>query len=145
MGFVIFCTERDALQALTSSVFDADGMQLNVSIPLAPKKQPVSTSTWKGEYHEDKFFVAGIPNSISETEVLAVFTEHGDAEVQMMQNTAIVTYGDKRHAARALNRLHKSFSFPGSTRHIYVRFARKLLNDATSAKFRPKQKLTKVA
>jgi hypothetical protein len=74
-----------------------------------------------------------------------VFTEYGDAEVQMMQNTAIVTYGDKRHAARALNRLHKSFSFPGSTRHIYVRFARKLLNDATSAKFRPKQKLTKVA
>ena len=145
MGFVIFCTERDALKALTSSVFDADGMQLNVSIPLAPKKQPVSTSTWKGEYHEGKLFVAGIPNSISKPEVLAVFSEYGDAKVQMMQNTAFVTYGDKRHAARALNRLHKSFSFPGSTRHIYVRFARKLLNDATSPKFRPKQKLTKVA
>jgi hypothetical protein len=78
MGFVTFWSEKDALKALTSSVFDAD----------APKKQPVSTSTWKGEYHEDKLFVAGIPNLISETEVLEVFTEHSDAEVQMMQNTA---------------------------------------------------------
>jgi RNA recognition motif-containing protein len=120
-------------------------MQLKVSIPLAPTRQPVSTSTWKGVYHEDELFVSGIPNSISETEVLAVFAEHGDAEVQMMKNTAIVKYGDKRHAARALNRLHKSFSFPGSTRQIYVRFARKLLNDATSANFQPKHKLTKVA
>ncbi len=121
------------MKALTSSVFDADGIKLNVSTPLAPKKQPVSTSTWKGEYHEDKLFVAGIPNLISKTEVLGVFTEYGDVEVQMMQNTAIVTYGDKRHAARALNCLHKSFSFPGSTRHIYVQFARKLPNNATSA------------
>ena len=126
-------------------MFEADGLKLNVSIPLAPTKQPVTTTTWKGEYHEDELFVAGIPNSISETEVLQVFTEHGDAEVRMMKNTAIVKYGDKRHAERALNRLHKNFSFPGSTRHIYVRFARKLPNDATSAKFQPKQKLTKVA
>jgi hypothetical protein len=84
MGFVTFWSEKDALKALTSSVFNADGTKLNMSISLAPKKQQVSTSMWKGEYHEDKLFVAGISNLISETEVLEVFTEHGDAEVQTM-------------------------------------------------------------
>ena len=74
-----------------------------------------------------------------------MFTKYGDAEVEMMQNSAFVTYGDKRHADRALKGLHKRYSFPGSTRQIYVRFARKLPNDATSANIRPKQKQTMVA
>ncbi len=101
----------------------------------------------RGRVHttEISSYVAGIPKGISKTEVLYVFTQYGDAEVEMMQNSEFVTYGDKRHAARALNCLHKSYSFPGSTRHIYVRFARKLPNDATSAKIRPKQKQTMVA
>jgi hypothetical protein len=133
------------LKALTSSVFDADGTKLNVSIPLAPKKQQVSNSAWKGEYHDDKLYVAGIPNLITKTEVLCVFAEYGDAEVQMMHNSAFVSYGNKRHAARALDQLHKQFSFPGSSRHIYVRFARKLLNNAAGPKIPQKHKPSKVA
>ena len=134
------------MKALTSSVFAADRTKLNVSIPLAPKKQQQETSTWKGGYHDDKLFVSGIPNLISKNDVLCVFTEYGDAEVQMLaNNTAIVSYGDKRHAARALRCLHKRFSFPGTKRHIYVRYAQKLPNNATSAKIQPKQKLTVVA
>ena len=135
------------MNALTSSVFSADGTKLNVSVPMAPKKQEVSTElVWKGGYHDDKLFVAGIPNMITKTDVLCVFAEYGDAEVQLMtNNTAIVSYGDKRHAARALRCVHKRFSFPGTKRHIYVRFAQKFSNDATSAKLQPKQKLTMVA
>ena len=83
---------------------------------------------------------------ITKTDVLCAFAEYGDAEVQLKNNTAIVSYGDKRDAARALRCLHKRFSFPGTTkRHIYVRFAQKLPNNATSAKIQPKQKLTMVA
>ncbi len=135
------------MTALTSSVFDADGTKLNVSVPTAPKKQEVSTEpVWKGGYHDDKLFVAGIPNMITKTDVLCVFAEYGDAEVQLMtNNTAIVSYGDKGHAARALRCLHKKFSFAGSKRYIYVRFAQKLPNNPTSAKIQPKQKLTMVA
>ena len=127
-----------------NTVRDENGNRLNVSIPVAPKKQQDSTSTWEGAYHVDKLYVAGIPKGISKAEVLDVFTQYGDAEVEMMQNSAIVTYGKKREADRALKALHKRFSFPGSTRHIYVRFARKLPNDATSANIRPKQKQTMV-
>jgi hypothetical protein len=58
MGFVTFWYEEDTLKALTSTVRDENGTKLNVSIPLAPKKQQDSTSTWKGEYHEDKLYVA---------------------------------------------------------------------------------------
>ena len=133
------------MKALTSSVFAADGTKLNVSIPLAPKKQQQETSTWNGGYHDDKLFVAGIPNFITQSEVLCVFAEYGDAEVQMNLNTAVVSYGNKRHAARALHELHKQFSFPGSSRHIYVRFARKLLNNAAGPKIPPKHKPSKVA
>ena len=132
------------MKALTSSVFAADGTKLNVSIPLAPKKQQQETSTWKGGYHDDKLFVSGIPNLISKNDVLCVFVEYGDAEVQMMLNSALVSYGNKRHAARALDQLHKQFSFPGSSRHIYVRFARKLLNNAAGPKIPPKHKPSKV-
>ena len=133
------------MKALTSSVFAADGTKLNVSIPLAPKKQQQETSTWTGGYHDDKLFVSGIPNLITKTDVLCAFAEYGDAEVQLKNNTAIVSYSDKRDAARALRCLHKRFSFPGTKRHIYVRFAQKLPNNATSAKIQPKQKLTMVA
>ena len=133
------------MKALTSSVFAADGTKLNVSIPLAPKKQQQETSTWKGGYYDDKLFVAGIPNLISKNDVLCVFAAYGDAEVQMNLNTAVVSYGNKRHAARALHQLHKQFSFPGSKRHIYVRFARKLLNNAAGPKIPPKHKPSKVA
>ena len=134
------------MNALTSSVFSADGTKLNVSVPMAPKKQEVSTElVWKGGYHDDKLFVSGIPNVITKTDVLCAFAEYGDAEVQLKNNTAIVSYGDKRDAARALRCLHKRFSFPGTKRHIYVRFAQKLPNNATSAKIQPKQKLTMVA
>ena len=143
-AFITFWSEGDAFKALTSSVFDAEGTKLHVSIPMAPKKQQ-ETSTWEGEYHDNKLFVSGIPNVITKTDVLCAFAEYGDAEVQLKNNTAIVSYGDKRHAARALRGLHKRFSFPGSKRYIYVRFARKLPNDATSAKIQPKQKLTMVA
>ena len=116
-----------------NTVRDENGNRLNVSIPAAPKKQQDSTSTWEGAYHVDKLYVAGIPKGISKAEVLDLFQAYCDAEVEMMQNSAFVTYGDKRHADRAVKCVHKDFSFPGSTRHIYVRFARKLPNDATSA------------
>ena len=117
-----------------NTVRDENGKRLIVSIPVAPKKQQDSNSKWEGEYHVDKLYVAGIPNLISKTEVLNVFTQYGDAEVKMMQNSAIVTYGKKREADRALKALHKRYSFPGSTRPIYVRFAR----------IQPKQKQTMV-
>ena len=132
------------MKALTSCVFAADGTKLNVSIPLAPKKQQEGSSTWSGGYHDDKLFVSGIPNFITQSEVLCVFAAYGDAEVQMKLNTAIVSYGNKRNAARALNQLHKQFSFPGSKRYIYVRFAYKLLNNAAGPKIPPKHKPSKV-
>ena len=127
-----------------NTVRDENGNRLNVTIPVTPKKQQDSTSTWEGEYHVDKLYVAGIPKGISKTEVFGVFTQFGDAEVHMMQNSAFVTYADKRHADRAVKFVHKNFSFPGSTRPIYVSFARKLPNDATSANIRSKQKQTMV-
>ena len=118
-----------------NTVRDENGNRLNVSIPAAaPKKQQDSTSTWEGEYHVDKLYVAGIPKGISKTEVLRVFTKYGRAEVEMMQNSAIVTYGEKKPADRAVKCLHKNVSFSGSTRPIYVRFAR----------IQPKQKQTMV-
>ena len=62
------------MNALTSSVFSADGTKLNVSVPMAPKKQEVSTElVWKGGYHDDKLFVSGIPNVITKTDVLCAF------------------------------------------------------------------------
>ena len=144
-AFITFWSEGDAFKALTSSVFDAEGTKLHVSIPMAPKKQQ-ETATYEGEYHDDKLFVSGIPNQITQTEMVCVFAQFGDVEVEMKpKNTAIVSYWDKRHAAHALSSLHKRFSFPGSTRSIYVRFAQKFSNDATSAKLQPKQKLTMVA
>ena len=135
------------MKALTSSVFAADGTKLNVSIPLAQKKQQQETSTWKGGYYDDKLFVAGIPNLISKNDVLCVFAAYGDAEVQMIptSNAALVSYGNKRHAARALHELHKQFLFPGSKREIYVRFAQKLLKKAAGPKIPPKHKPSKVA
>ena len=132
------------MKAFRSTVRDENGKRLNVSIPVAPKKQQDSTSTWEGGYHVDKLYVAGIPNLISKSDVLRVFAQYGDAEVEMMKNSAFVTYGDKRHAGRALNHLHKQFSFPGSSRYIYVRFARKHLNNAAGPKIPPKLKPTKV-
>jgi hypothetical protein len=121
------------LKAYKNTVRDESGKRLIVSIPETPKKQQDSNSTWEGEYHGDKLYVAGIPKGISKAEVLDLFQAYGDAEVEMMQNSAFVTYGAKRDAERASRGLHKRYSFPGSTRRIYVRFARKLPNDATSA------------
>ena len=63
-----------------------------------------------------------------------------------MQNNALVNFGDKKNAARAIKRLHNKFMFPGcsSSRFISVQYARKNSYNTPSAKNPPSRKPSKV-
>ena len=132
MAFVTFWLAKDALKALSTIVSDGYGTVFSVAYPK--EKPQASPAKWVGEYEEMKIFVKGIPNCTTETEVLSEFLQDGNCEVHMMQNTAFVNFGDKYNAARAIKRLHNKFMFPGSSRCISVRYARKKSYNTPSAK-----------
>ena len=142
MAFVTFWLAKDARKVLSNIVSDGHGTVFSVAYPK--EKPQASTAPWVGEYEELKLYVVGLPNLTTDTEVLVEFTKDGSCEVHMMQNTAFVNFGDKYNAARAIKRLHNKFMFPGSSRCISVRYARKKSYNAPSAKNPPSQKLSKV-
>ena len=137
MVFVTFWLAMDARKALSTIVSDGHGTVFSIAYPK--EKPQASTATWEGGYEEMKLYVLGIPKFTTDTEVLSQFLPDGDCLVHMMQNTALVTYGDKRNAARAVKRLHDKHTFPGGQRSISVTYARK-----QSAKNPFSQRLLKV-
>ncbi len=134
MAFVTYWLERAALKALSSIVSDGNGTIFKVGLPLVKEQPPVSTATLNGELDDLKLYVVGIPNVTTKAEVLAEFMKDGNCEVHMMQNDALVNFGDKKNAARAIKRLHNKFMFAGSSRFISVRYARKNSYNTPSAK-----------
>jgi RNA recognition motif-containing protein len=142
MAFVTFYLEKDARKALSATVSDGQGTVFSVSYPK--EKQQASSAPYVGDHEELKLYVRGIPSFTTETEVLAEFTQDGNCTVHMMENTAFVNFGDKKNAARAIKRLHNQFSFPGSSRCIIVRYARKTSHNTPSAKKQPTKKPSKV-
>ena len=124
MAFVTYWLEKDALKALSGILSDGKGTILEVSLPKKKPQAPKAT-TWEGGYEELKLYVTGISTLTSKSEVLGEFMQDGDCEVHMMQNTAFVNYTTKKNAARAIKRLHNKLTFPGSSRSISVRYARK--------------------
>ena len=142
MAFVTFWLAKDALKALSTIVSDGYGTVFSIAYPK--EKPQASTANWVGEYEEMKLYVVGIPNSTTETEVLSEFLQDGNCEVHLMQNTALVNFGDKKNAARAIKRLHNKFKFPGSHRFITVRYARKKSYNTLSAKKPLSHRLSKV-
>jgi hypothetical protein len=143
MAFVTYWLEKDALKALSGILSDGKGTILEVSLPKEKPQAPKAT-TWEGGYEELKLYVTGISTLTSKSEVLGEFMKDGDCEVHMMQNTAFVNYTTKKNAARAIKRLHNKLIFPGSSRYISVRYARKKTYNTPSAKKPPSQKLSKV-
>ena len=143
MAFVTYWLEKDALKALSGILSDGKGTILEVSLPKEKPQAPKAT-TWEGGYEELKLYVTGISTLTSKSEMLGEFMKDGDCEVHMMQNTAFVKYTTKKKAARAIKRLHNKFIFPGSSRYISVRYARKKTYNIPSAKKPPSQKLSKV-
>ena len=115
-----------------------------VGLPIVKEQPPVSKATWDDELDELKLYVVGIPTVTTKAEVLAEFMKDGNCEVHMMQNNALVNFGNKKNAARAIKRLHNKFMFPGSSRFISVRYARKNSYNTPSAKHPPSQKPSKV-
>ncbi len=143
MAFVTYWLEKDALKALSGIVSDGHRTILEVSVPKEKPQQAPKATPWEGGYEELKLYVAGILTLTSKTEVLGEFMQDGDCEVHMMQNTAFVNFATK-NAARAIKRLLSKFKFPGSSRYISVRYARKKSYNTPSAKNPPSQKLSKV-
>ena len=146
MAFVTYWLEKAALKALSSIVSDGNGTIFKIGLPLVKEQPPVSKATWDGELDEMKLYVVGIPTVTAKAEVLAEFMKDGNCEVHMMQNNALVKFGDKKNAARAIKRLHNKFMFPGcsSSRFISVRYARKNSYNTPSAKNPPSRKPSKV-
>ena len=146
MAFVTYWLEKAALKALSSIVSDGNGTLFKIGLPLVKEQPPVSKATWDGELDEMKLYVVGIPTVTAKAEVLAEFEKDGNCEVHMMQNNALVKFGDKKNAARAIKRLHNKFMFPGcsSSRFISVRYARKNSYNTPSAKNPPSRKPSKV-
>ncbi len=142
MAFVTYWLEKDALKALSTVVSDGHGTVFSISFPK--EKPQASTAPWVGEYEELKLYVRGIPNLTTKTEVLVEFMQDGNCEVHMMLNTAFVTFGNNKNAARAIKRLHNKFLFPGSSRCISVRYARKKSYNTPMPKNPSSQRLSKV-